>query len=1058
MRIHRLELEAFGPFAGRETVDMESLNDAGLFLLDGPTGSGKSTVLAAVCFALYGTVPGKRTADTVASTHAPIGTRPEVLIDVTLGGRRFEILRWPRYQRLKQRRSVAASPYTEEKAGAQLREMVDGTWTELSVRADEIGQLLRTVLPLDSEQFMHVIMLPQGEFARFLRSEAKDKEDLLRKLFGTGRFDHVESFLKQRSQQLAEAVRQDQQYAERVRDELDQSLTRTLGERSWTSDDVAELSVDETVTQLSDAQLADRAEQVVAAARQHAVAECTATETALTEARRHAQDLQERTTQITAARRWLERSEAHQAVQQQIDADRARWNRHRAAVPIARRIQDLTQAEQAADTAADQARQALHAALTDPRGAQWAPADSDPAPEPAESTESTDTAETAAPVVRHLLTQADRALEALNAHEHEAMQLRDLTQTLEQAPAEAERWERRISSLEQAITTTTTELQTLDETVQQLSRSAAGAEAAQRELDAARARSEAARAAEQAATELIELEEVWRQTRDTAADAREHWHGLVEQRLTHAAALLAAELEEGHPCPVCGGTEHPHPATITPDQDPDQATRLGEQLTPQALERAEQESQRTAELRDAAQTRMSQARERQQSLHLRAGELTVEETDEHLLDAQHVVDQRRAEATELQTLIIRRRDLTASLDRHRADKTEAISAHTRFQTTTEQQRQDQHRLQTRLDQVLEGRPDLDALRQELTAARTLVETADRAVERWTLTRATAEQERAALDRELATSGYDSAEEASAALLGDEQAAELERTIRDWDREEAALAELISTTEVARGRDLIAAGAVPATSEDLQQADDDVATLSQAHQAAVGTVGALEVLAGQVTAQATGLRAAHDRSAGQRERAEEAESLLTLVRGGGENDYKMRLASYVLTGRLEDVAAAATERLLTMTDGRYELVHDDSVSGAGRKGLDLVVRDLYTDSTRSSATLSGGETFMASLALALGLADTVQAEAGGVEMDTLFIDEGFGSLDADTLDQVMQVLDGLREGGRTLGVVSHVDRMRQEIETRLQVTKTRHGSHLSVVLPTGSGDYSGAHAS
>ena len=192
---------------------------------------------------------------------------------------------------------------------------------------------------------------------------------------------------------------------------------------------------------------------------------------------------------------------------------------------------------------------------------------------------------------------------------------------------------------------------------------------------------------------------------------------------------------------------------------------------------------------------------------------------------------------------------------------------------------------------------------------------------------------------------------------------------------------------------------------------------------------------------------------------EVEELLKLVRGGGENEYSMRLASYVLTGRLEDVAQAATERLLTMTDGRYELVHDDSISGgARRRGLDLVVRDLYTDTLRPASSLSGGETFMASLALALGLADTVQAEAGGVEMDTLFVDEGFGSLDAQTLEQVMEVLDGLQAGGRTLGLVSHVDRMRQEIPCRLEVTKTRQGSHLTVVLPTGGEDYPGQHAS
>jgi DNA repair protein SbcC/Rad50 len=161
---------------------------------------------------------------------------------------------------------------------------------------------------------------------------------------------------------------------------------------------------------------------------------------------------------------------------------------------------------------------------------------------------------------------------------------------------------------------------------------------------------------------------------------------------------------------------------------------------------------------------------------------------------------------------------------------------------------------------------------------------------------------------------------------------------------------------------------------------------------------------------------------------------------------MTLGSYVLAGRLEEVVASATERLLGMTQGRYELRHDDAARGRGVRGLDITVFDRYTEDERAAATLSGGETFMASLALALGLADTVQAEAGGVDMDTLFVDEGFGSLDAASLADVMEVLDGLQADGRTIGVVSHVERMKQDIGYRLEVLKTRQGSHLRVIVP------------
>ncbi|HET6447505.1 MAG TPA: SbcC/MukB-like Walker B domain-containing protein, partial [Conexibacter sp.] len=163
---------------------------------------------------------------------------------------------------------------------------------------------------------------------------------------------------------------------------------------------------------------------------------------------------------------------------------------------------------------------------------------------------------------------------------------------------------------------------------------------------------------------------------------------------------------------------------------------------------------------------------------------------------------------------------------------------------------------------------------------------------------------------------------------------------------------------------------------------------------------------------------------------------------GANRLHMRLSAYVLAARLEDVAAAATTRLERMSNGRYQLIHtDERARGERRAGLELRVVDGWTGQARPPATLSGGETFLASLALALGLADVVAAEAGGSRLETLFVDEGFGSLDERTLDEVLDVLDQLREGGRTVGIVSHVAELRQRIPARLRVIKGRDGSRV-----------------
>jgi exonuclease SbcC len=182
---------------------------------------------------------------------------------------------------------------------------------------------------------------------------------------------------------------------------------------------------------------------------------------------------------------------------------------------------------------------------------------------------------------------------------------------------------------------------------------------------------------------------------------------------------------------------------------------------------------------------------------------------------------------------------------------------------------------------------------------------------------------------------------------------------------------------------------------------------------------------------------------RRATAEQVSALADLVNGRGANTLRMRLQSFVLAARLEQVAEVASRRLREMSGGRYTFLHSDAQARHGaRGGLGLDVLDEYTGMRRPTKTLSGGESFMASLALALGLADVVTAESGGVRLDTLFVDEGFGTLDAQALDAVMTVLDELRRGGRTVGVISHVEELRTRISSRLEVLAGRDGSRLS----------------
>ncbi|MGW0850812.1 SbcC/MukB-like Walker B domain-containing protein, partial [Streptomyces sp. NPDC002624] len=281
-------------------------------------------------------------------------------------------------------------------------------------------------------------------------------------------------------------------------------------------------------------------------------------------------------------------------------------------------------------------------------------------------------------------------------------------------------------------------------------------------------------------------------------------------------------------------------------------------------------------------------------------------------------------------------------------------------------------------------------------------------------------------------GFETPEAAAATLLDDAGQRTLQHRIDAWHAEAAAVADRLAET-AARDAAARPAAAPEAAREAFDRAERALREAAAGLDAARERCAELARLSRRVADEVRALGPV-------REEYERVARLAGLTAGtSADNARKMRLESYVLAARLEQVAAAATARLSRMSAGRYQLVHSDARTGARRSGLGLHVIDAWTGRERDTATLSGGETFFASLALALGLADVVTDEAGGVRLDTLFIDEGFGSLDDQTLDEVLDVLDSLRERDRSVGIVSHVADLRRRIPAQLQVVKERHGS-------------------
>ncbi|MFB7394045.1 AAA family ATPase [Streptomyces sp. NPDC056191] len=1012
MRLHRLEITAFGPFGGTQTVDFDALSAAGLFLLHGPTGAGKTSVLDAVCFALYGSVPGVRQTPgaTLRSDHAPVGTSTEVVLELTVGDRRLEVTRRPAQQRPKKR----GGGFTTEKAQTWLREYDPATraWNGLSRSHQEIGEEITQLVGMSREQFCQVVLLPQGDFARFLRADAEARGKLLGRLFDTRRFAAVE-------ERLAELRRAAQQQVEEG-DERLLGLAHRMGQAA------GGLAAARTAVEgrPGDPGIADAVLTWAAVARTEAGEALDIARVRLdaAEARRDAaraaldaeNDLAARQARHADALLRRERLTAHAPERDRLQAALDRSLKADRVAPALGLRQDAEREHSTAHAARARSRAHLPSELAD-AGAEHLSAREHRLREELGGLEAARRAE------RRAATIADeRAALAREARADDDV-LRDTADWLAG-------WEPRRTAL--------------GEHVEAARDAAARAEHLAGRLEPARRRRDAARRRDTLAEDTRAAEARLADARERRNAAHETWLDVKSRRLEGIAAELAVTLAPGDPCQVCGSTAHPAPARSTADhvdratEDAAYAAYTGAEETRTAAERAlavthESWSTARAEVQAGAPAESPEptvgelAREVEElaGLHAEAHALAgqTHRARETLARAEREYEERVAAQRAAERRVAARTSRREALDREQLALDEELTrGRGAFATVAEHA--------TRLERRIALLVDATAtVRAAELAAQRLKEADDR------------------LADAAYRAGFTTPAEAAAALLREGERRDHQQRVDAWQAEAAAVADRLAEPGTAAAAalppaDPAAAGAAHTTAERaLREADS---ALAAARERATGLAGLSRQALTEVRRLGP-LREEYDRVA----------RLAALTAGtSAENERRMRLESYVLAARLEQVAAAATARLQRMSSGRYTLVHSDARSGGKRAGLGLHVVDAWTGNERDTATLSGGETFFASLALALGLADVVTDEAGGVRLDTLFIDEGFGSLDEQTLDEVLDVLDSLRERDRSVGIVSHVGDLRRRIPAQLEVVKARDGS--AVRLRTGGDALSG----
>ncbi|WP_370410578.1 AAA family ATPase [Streptomyces fradiae] len=1018
MRLHRLVVTAFGPFGTAQEIDFDTLSSAGLFLLHGPTGAGKTSVLDAVCFALYGSVPGARQSpgSVLRSDHAPSGTPTEVTLELTVGERRLEITRSPAQPRPKKR----GGGFTTEKAQSTLREYDagTGTWKGLSKSHQEIGEEITQLLGMSRDQFCQVVLLPQGDFARFLRADAEARGKLLGRLFDTRRFAAVEDRLAE----LRKAAEREVGAGDERLLALAHRMAEAAGPGSPAAAPVEERPGEPGLAEAVQTRAAlarsearealDIARIRLAAAEERQAGARAAFDAARELADRQARhaDALRRQDELAARRPECERWQ--QALDRSLKADRV--------APALALREDAERAHRTADAARDRARAILPPDLGDAGTEQLS-------------------------AVERRLREELGGLEAARRAEQRGAELaaeravldreaRADEEFLQDAAAWLAGWDARREGLKRHA-----------EAAQDAT---ARAEQLAGRLEPARRRLAAARRRDALAAELTTARDRLTAAREHRNDAHEHWLDVKSRRLHGIAAELAAALTPGAPCQVCGSATHPAPARTTADH----VDRTAEDAAYAAYTRADEA--RTAAETGAAATAEAWEAARKEAL---AG------TDDADADGGSAAEPAVADLTRLVDELSRAHAEAHALAGQTHAAREALGgAEREHEERVAAQREAERRVAARAarrEALEQQQADLEA---EVAASRgesgSVAEYATLLERRIGLLTGAAEAVRSAevaarglkdADDRLADAafraGFATPAEAAAALLDEPARRSFQQRVDAWRSEAAVVADRLGDEATA------AAAALPPA---------DPAAAGAAHSHAERALREAATVLSAVTERCEAL----DRLSGRadeevrrlgplREEYERVARLAGLAAGtSAENERKMRLESYVLAARLEQVAAAATARLQRMSSGRYTLVHSDARSGGRRAGLGLHVVDAWTGNERDTATLSGGETFFASLALALGLADVVTDEAGGVRLDTLFIDEGFGSLDDQTLDEVLDVLDSLRERDRSVGIVSHVGDLRRRIPAQLEVTKARDGS--AVRLRTGGDALSG----
>ena len=1047
MKPLRLEMTAFGPYPKEVILDFSVLANQSMFLITGPTGAGKTSILDAIVYALYGqTSGGLRDGFDMRSDYADATTPTSVVFEFQVGDHRYRMERTPK-QELQKKRGTGTRTVL---ATASISEWIDDEWKLLTTKAQEIRDYVQQIIGFRVDQFLQVVLLPQGDFRKLLVAPTSEREVLLHTIFKTSVYKRMQDVLKE---ELTKSTVGIQGTLQKVEFLLSTYTVDTL-------QDLVELTKEErNVLAIREKERKEKQEQ------------CYILQTAYAKYETYANLVSRKDQYSQALATHQEGESAHLALGEAI----SRWERLqevRRSMKDYERLQDIFRTD-------NEKLEVLKTSLQSVEGSL----------------------QTLESKWKQLVAQEETyAKQQEQYHQLQALQQEVewygelVTKRTDIEDSKTQQVERQ-QALQQELTTSQTELELHRKTLEGIKielqnyTSLGDEKLYTSELrswwDSLNGVVDKLRSAWETQTVYSKQLEEERQVCKTREGLYHHNEQLLRQ---HQAYEVSLQLEDQEPCPVCGSLEHPQLAQAPSEEIVRETVeRLREEFqasqtqvatietklahSDEEVERYDKEWNRLCEMYPKVTEEIQRISlvNLGKMLQKCSDTVSIKPVLDRIQSWQDIVDE-----TEIDRVF---KEIQKELVNAEKDKIELETTLSTLQTTLQAEEANFHAKQLELTTLV---GQMETINQDVLHLTTEMHRIEKSIAPFTVETYTAEVKdladslkRYEADRKEVEAARQASQEQKVALITEigtikEQQDRMAQDIEFLDKEIEQVLAAESLTIDAFKQESHAFDKLPAWKETfsvynnetlrlsslLEEVRSDLAnyttvpeeiakgaveTIEQELKELGETIGTLksQVLAKEKTIQEiTGLEESTKVLSNRRAFIF---GLADLANGGDSGMKGVSFERYVLGAILEEVLCAANLRLHDMSRGRYRLERSVEEGGRGARGLDIAVFDAYTGASRPANTLSGGETFLASLGLAMGLADVIQSYAGGIHLDTMFIDEGFGTLDPDTLDVAMETLVALQSQGRLVGIISHVPELEQQIGAHLVVTKTDEGS-------------------